>query len=447
MITRGHRRDGIASLPVAIFFIALVAASAAAAGALASSQSSLANKQLSVESTLGARQAELNGLTATTSGGGVLQIAQSGGAATSLVYAVVQTSGGRTESEPLSYAIQPGRSLTIDLTDLVKSAFGGSLPSVSSVTLVTGLGVYITSQVKTMQVARQTTTYEQQQVAHTGQRTVAHTTPGYWETVPHVTPGYWTTQTTQVYHPPYFTFEQVRFWNPPYFTFETVRFWNPGFYQLKDIRTWSPGYYTYHSVPGHWVTYRYWVSGYCTSNTYTFYREVRVTTGGYWTIGWRWIRWGPGDMMQVPYFRYVRTYSYELVPVTRTYSVCHPGHWATGREWVPGYGYSVWHPGHWVTETVSVWHPGFYSTMTASVYHPGFYTTMTVSTLHPGYYTTQTSRVWHPPTTTYTNVWVPPTTTNTVESYTYTTTETVPVTTTTYTNALSPTLTQWLIGG
>ena len=59
-------RKGIASLPVAIFFLALVAAAAVTAGMIASGESNLASKQLSTEGILAARQAQLSGLSATS---------------------------------------------------------------------------------------------------------------------------------------------------------------------------------------------------------------------------------------------------------------------------------------------------------------------------------------------------------------------------------------------
>ena len=161
MITRGHQRKGIASLPVSIFFIALVASAMVGVGALASGQSGLATKQVNVENALASRQQELSGLSASTQTGTVLELYQASGVATDIVYALLQESSGQTLSEPVHYVVAPGQTMTINITSLADSFFGGSLPSLTSVTLVTSRGLYITSQVQTAQQTKQVTTYQQ----------------------------------------------------------------------------------------------------------------------------------------------------------------------------------------------------------------------------------------------------------------------------------------------
>ena len=170
MITQGHQRKGIASLPVSIFFVALVATAMVGVGTLASGQSGLATKQVSVENALAARQQELSGLSASTQTGTILELYQTSGVATDIVYALLQESSGQMISEPVNYFVAPGHNITVNVTSLVYSFFGGSLPSLTSVTLVTSRGLYITSQVQTVQQTRQVTTYQQEQVQQTGQR-------------------------------------------------------------------------------------------------------------------------------------------------------------------------------------------------------------------------------------------------------------------------------------
>ena len=157
-------------MPVSIFFIALVATAFVGVGALASGQSGLANKQISAENTLAARQQELSGLSANPSTGGTIQLVQSSGVQTSIVYALLQESSGQTIAEPVNYVVSPGQATTINITSLVESITGGTLPSLTSVTLVTSRGLYITSQVQTVQQTKQVTTYQQEQVQETGQR-------------------------------------------------------------------------------------------------------------------------------------------------------------------------------------------------------------------------------------------------------------------------------------
>lgn len=165
-----HRRKGIASLPVSIFFVALVATSLVAVGVLNSGQVGLASKQVSVENALAARQQELSGLSASTQTGTMLELYQTSGVATDIVYALLQESSGQTLSEPVNYIVAPGQTIKINVTSLAESFFGGSLPSLTSVTLVTNRGLYITSQVQTVQQTRQVTTYQQEQIQQTGQR-------------------------------------------------------------------------------------------------------------------------------------------------------------------------------------------------------------------------------------------------------------------------------------
>ena len=164
-----HRRKGIASLPVSIFFVALIATALVGVGTLASGQSGLANKQVSVENALAARQQELSGLSASTQTGTMLELYQTSGVATDIIYALLQESSGQTLSDPVNYVVAPGQTIKINVTSLAESFFGGSLPSLTSVTLVTSRGLYITSQVQTVQQTKQVTTYQQEQVQHTGQ--------------------------------------------------------------------------------------------------------------------------------------------------------------------------------------------------------------------------------------------------------------------------------------
>ena len=170
MKTFCHRRKGIASLPVSIFFVALVASALVGVGSLASGQSGFSSKQISVESAMALRQQEISGLSASPSTGGTIQLAQSSGVQTSIVYALLQETNGQTLSAPVNYVVAPGQATTINITSLAESITGGTLPSLSSVTLVTNRGLYITSQVQTVQQTRQVTTYQQEQVQQTGQR-------------------------------------------------------------------------------------------------------------------------------------------------------------------------------------------------------------------------------------------------------------------------------------
>ena len=187
-----HGRKGIASLPVSIFFVALVASALVGVGALTSGQSGFASKQISVGSMLAARQQELSGLSASPSAGGTIRLSQSSGAQTSIVYALLQESNGQTLSEPVNYVVSPGQTTAINITSLAESVSGGTLPSLTSVTLVTSRGLYITSQVQTVQQTKQVTTYQQEQVQETGQRLAGYNV--YETTDPLV--GYTVTETT-----------------------------------------------------------------------------------------------------------------------------------------------------------------------------------------------------------------------------------------------------------
>jgi hypothetical protein len=155
---------------VSIFFVALVASAMVGVGALASGQSGLATKQVNVENALASRQQELSGLSASTQTGTILELYQTSGVATDIVYALLQEGGGQILSEPVNYIVAPGQTITINVTSLAQSFFGDSLPSLTSVTFVTSRGLYITSQVQMVQQTKQVTTYQQEQVQETGQR-------------------------------------------------------------------------------------------------------------------------------------------------------------------------------------------------------------------------------------------------------------------------------------
>jgi hypothetical protein len=170
MVTRCHQRKGIASLPVSIFFVALVASALVGVGALTSGQSGFATKQINVGTMLATRQQELSGLSASPSAGGMIRLTQSSGVQTLVVYALLQETNGQTLSTPVNYVVSPGQATTINITSLAESVSGGTLPSLTSVTLVTSRGLYITSQVQTVQQTKQVTTYQQEQVQETGQR-------------------------------------------------------------------------------------------------------------------------------------------------------------------------------------------------------------------------------------------------------------------------------------
>ena len=520
-----HRRKGIVSLPVAIFFVALVAAAAVSAGMIASGQSALANKQLGAEGILAGRQAQLSGLSATSSGSGMLQLTQRSGVATAINYALIETSGGQTTVEPVDYVINPGNTISVNLTSMAQSVFGKNLPSIASITLVTGQGVYITSQVQTVQQSKQVTTYQQQQVQKTGQQLVGYdvsmTSAAYyscngvvsssslcytsysatqhtqyscpsWETLIQQQNGDWVCQGTGIgYYSPTATTtpgsytcpsgwslsgstcsqQQTYYtWVPGYYTYQQVNYHVPGYwsqYYVPGYRAtyqyWVPGYwtsYTYsytttqtvwwgyycayfglgcwsmpichfgaiwcwpvtqvvvHYVtvevwhPGYWATGQYWVSGYWASyyvpghwvqNTYT--TRQWVSTGGYWTIQWRWDCNPNPDTpwcLYIPMFVWVSTGYWQTV--TQTYWDWVPGYWS--QYYVPGHWqtYQYWVPGYWATG--QYWVSGYYTTQTYQVWVPGYWQTQTYQVWVPGYWQTNTKTVttpatWNPPVTTY----------------------------------------------
>ena len=164
-----RKRSGIVSLPVAIFFIALVVAAGLATDMIASGQTGLSNTQLNAESAVAARQAELRGLTATQEGD-MLQLTQTSGVETSIVAAIVQSSGETPVAVQVSYAVAPGQPTLVNVTQVVQSLLGGQIPASGNLTLVTGRGLYITSPFQTSTQVRRVTTYQQEQVQETGQR-------------------------------------------------------------------------------------------------------------------------------------------------------------------------------------------------------------------------------------------------------------------------------------
>ena len=223
-----------------------------------------------------------------------------------------------------------------------------------------------------------------------------------------------------------------------------------------------------------------------------------VQTGGYWSFQFscHWIFWGwQGDMFEVcyPTFVWVPTYSWTVVVHEVTVEVWHPGYWATGYDWIPGYSVSYYVPGYWTTQAVQVWHPGYWqaNTMTVNapaIWHPPVttYSCSGTGTLQSGqvgfgcYYTstyTATPLVYFTyscnsgdtlsGTTcehSYPAVYFPPETTSlgqqsscpsgsqytctpVYNSYTYTVTETVPVTSTVSYETVSTQGSTWLVGG
>ena len=417
MNARDHRRKGIVSLPVAIFFIALVAAAAVAAGMIASGQTTLANKQLSAEGILASRQAQLSGLSATSSGSGLLQLTQSSGVTTAINYALIKTSSGQTTVEPVDYVINPGNTISVNLTSMAQSAFGKSLPSIASITLVTGQGVYITSQVQTVQQSKQVTTYQQQQVQKTGQQLVGYgvsmTSAAYyscngvvsssslcytsysatqhiqytcpsWETLIQQN-GNWVCQGTGIgYYSPTATTIPGYYTCPSGWSVsgstcsqqQTYYTWVPGYYSYQRVAYYVPGYWSQYYVPGYWATYQYWVSGYWTSYTYS-YTTTQTVWWGYYCAYFGWGCWS------MPSCHFGAIWCWPVTQVVVHYvtvEVWHPGYWATAQYWVSGYWASYYVPGYWTTEWVSVWHPGYYQANTQTITTPA---------------------TWHPPVTTY----------------------------------------------
>ncbi len=397
MITR--KRSGIVSLPVSIFFIALVAAAAVAAGTIASGQSALANKQLSAEGILAARQAQLSGLRATPSGSGMLQLTQSSGVATAINYALIEASGGQTTVEPVDYVISPGNTISVNLTSMLQSAFGKNLPSIASITLVTGQGLYITSQAQTLQKSREVTTYQQQEVQKKGQQLVGYdvsmTSAAYYSCNGIVSnssscyTSYSATQQTQYTCPSWETLIQqngnwvcqgtaISYYWPTATT--TLGYYTcPSGWSLsgsacsqqQTYYTWVPGNYTYEQipyyVPGSWQTYQYWVPGYWSSYSYSYTTQQWVP--GYWVwYGEYCAVFGLG-CWAAPYCVFAAIFcwpvwvpgSWEVVVNYVTVEVWNPGYWATGQYWVSGY---------WTTETVQVWNPGYYQANTQTIIIP-----------------------------------------------------------------------------
>lgn len=383
----GYRRKGIASLPVSIFFVALVATAFVGVDALMSGQSGLASKQISAENTLAARKQELSGLSASPSAGGMLKLTQSSGVTTEIVYALAQESSGQTFSDSVNYVVTPGQTAIINVTSLLESMFGGTPPSLSSMTLVTARGLYITSQLVTQTVTKQVTKDTTQavtiyQVSET--RAPYYSCNGVVSSSSLCYSSYSATAQTNyecadnigtlVYQNGAWVCEVPSTWaitptlttNPGYYSCPSG--WTLSgseCYQQQTYYTYVPGYYTYETipyyVPGHWQTYQYWVPGYWTYYTYSYTTEQWVSTGGYWSWGWCWGNWGPdpGDIIHYPCLIWNPTgYWLETVHYV-TVEVWHPGYWATGEYYVPGY---------WTTETIQVWNPGYWQTNTRTVW-------------------------------------------------------------------------------
>ena len=426
-----YRRKGIASLPVSIFFIALVATAFVGVDALTSGQSGLASKQLSAENTLAARQQELSGLSASPSAGGTIQLAQSSGAGTSIVYALLQESDGQTLSEPVSYAVSPGQATAINITSLAESVSGGILPSLTSVTLVTSRGLYITSQVQTVQRTEQVTKDTTQTVT-TYQ--VSETSSPYYSC-----PSGWTLSGSGCYQQ-----QTTHTWAPGYYTSQQVSNYVPGHWQTYQY--WVSRYSTYQQVsyyvPGHWQTSQTWVPGYYTSYTYTYTTYQRVQTGGYWTIRFVSMNWGTQyDYVRVPVLTWVPTYSSTVVVHHMTGYVWHPGQWITHQYWASGY---------WATEIVQVQHPGYWATGRNWV--SGYQTTSTVQVWNPGHWQTNIKTVresatyFGPETTSLGSMGYCPSG-GQYSCAPYTVTKTVPVTSTITYETISTQGSTWLVGG
>jgi hypothetical protein len=443
---RKKRRNGIASLPVAIFFIALTAISAYAMADIASSQSSLASTQLEAGNTIAARQAQLNGLIATTAGTNDLQITQNGGVPANVVYALVQTSDGQTKAAPVSYVVNPGQTTTIDLANLVQSIFGDDTPSLSTITLVTSEGVYITSQVQTVQKAKQVTTYQQQQVQKTGSQLVGYDVTQQVQQTGSRISGYNVYQTSAGYYScpnggglqgSSCVSTQTATWNNGYYSCpsgwslsgsscsqqQTYYTWVPGYYSYQQVPYYVPGYWSQYYVPGYWQTYQYWVAGFWTQYSYTTSYSYQtwqwVSTGGYWAITWYHMYasiaclWGGGlcviDIL-LPFWHWIATGYWSVVTyvvyVVNVVDVWHPGYWTTGQYWVSGYWSSYYVPGYWTTQTIQVWHPGYYQANTRTVtisatWNPGFYSCPSGGSLSGVSCVSSYSATWNPPTTVY----------------------------------------------
>lgn len=395
----GYRRKGIASLPVSIFFIALVASAFIGVEALTSGQAGLASKQISVENELAARQQELSGLSASTSGSGLLQLSQSSGVTTDIVYALAQTTDGQTFSEPVNYEVTPGQTTTINVTSVLKSLFGGTLPSLSSMTVVTSRGVYITSQLTTKTVTEQVTKDTTKTVT---MYQVSETSPAYYSCNGVVSSGslcYRSYSASAITHYECASWETLTYqngnWvclNPETLAITPTTTVNPGYYtcpsgwtlsgsecyQQQTYQTWIPGYYTYEQVPfyvpGYWQTYQYWVPGYWTSYTYSYTTTQTVWWGYYCAV------FGIG-CWSAPYCQLGALWCWPVTTTVVHYvtvEVWHPGYWATGEYWVSGYWttqtIAVWNPGHWQTNTRTVWESATWNPPTYSLSCPSGWT-------------------------------------------------------------------------
>jgi len=417
----GYRRKGIASLPITIFFVALVAIAFVGINAVTSGQSGLANKQVYVENMLAARQQELHGLSAFSSGNGMLQLTQNFGVTTNIVYVIAQMSNGQTFSEPVNYVIPPGRSQTVDLTSLVQQMFGGTIPSgLTNITLVTSRGIYITSHVQTVQQQRQVTTYQQQQVT---------------QTVPQFA-GYSVSKLSSTYFCP-----------------------NGGSLQGSTCvssysATWNPGYY---SCPSGWTLALFQKTCYQVVTTV-------VNVPGHWTTQTQLV-WVPGywayNIQSVTETVYDELLCYVLVPASGCYikqvTTCSPDMlcWPVGTKQVlVTVPYYV--PGYWTTQTVQVWVPGYQEFVTqtytmGSIWHPGTYSCPNGGSLQGSTCVSSYQAQLKPSLVPLGLMWSCPSGSQYIcspvfQPYSYTVTKTVPVTKTVYTTVLQ-TVSSWLIGG
>ncbi len=458
---RTARRRGVATLPISIFFIALVAAAAYATANIASGQSNLANTQLSTENTIAARQAELSGLSATpTGGGGSLQIKQSSGVHTTIGYAIVQTQKGKVATGPVDFTVSPGQTITVNVTSIAQSLLGQGVSNLVSVTLVTARGLFITSQVQTAQKTKQVTTYQQQSVQKTGTALVGYNvyqdSPGYYScpsgwsqsgsTCSRTTLAYNVYQTTAGYYscPNGGSLQgsscvstQPATWNNGYYSCpsgwslvgsacsqqQTYYTWVPGYYTYEQVPVYVQGYWSQYYVPGYWQTYQYWVSGYWSQYSYTTSYSYQtwqwVSTGGYWTITWYHMYasiaclGGHGlcliDILY-PIWTWVATGYWSVVNhmvyVVNVVNVWNPGYLATGQYWVSGYWASYYVPGYLTTQTIQVWHQGYYqantqTVTTSSTWNPAYYSCPSGGSLNGASCVASYTAAWNAPATTY----------------------------------------------
>jgi hypothetical protein len=390
-----RRRHGIVSLPVAIFFIALVAAAGVATDMISSGQAGLSNSQLSAESAVATRQAELHGLTATQQGR-MLQLTQSSGVQTSIVAAIVQAQGDPPVAAQVSYTVAAGQETLVNVTQVVQSLLGGQIPASGNLTLVTSRGIYITSPFRTSAQIKQVTTYEQQSVQKIGTQLsgydVSHTVNGQaltgydvYQSVPgfYSCPAGTTLQgstcvgqsiTAAQYNPPYYTCPYAWSLSGSQCSYTVSGYWSQETQQVY--------------VPGYWESYQYWVPGYWTSYTYSYTTTQTVWWGYYCAV------FGIG-CWSMPYCQFGALWCW---PVTTTVvhvvtvEVWNPGFWATGEQWIPGY---------WTTQSVWVWNPPTTSTQPAT-YHAAYYSCAQGTLVGSECVTsTSTSANWNPPATTY----------------------------------------------